>query len=43
LIVRGIARSERAGTRQRREIAYVSEIDRDEAYQVGVYAAKIAL
>jgi 6-phosphofructokinase 1 len=43
LIVRGIARSERPGTRQRREIAYVSEIDRDEAYQVGVYAAKIAL
>ena len=43
MIVRGIARSERPGTRQRREIAYVSEIDRDEAYQVGVYAAKIAL
>lgn len=43
LMVRGIARSERPGTRQRREIAYVSEIDRDEAYQVGVYAAKIAL
>lgn len=43
LIVRGIARTERPGTRQRREIAYVSEIDRDEAYQVGVYAAKIAL
>ncbi len=43
LIVRGIARSERPGTRQRREIAYVSEIDRDEAYQLGVYAVKIAL
>ena len=43
LIGKGIARSERPGTRQRREIAYVSEIDRDEAYQVGVYAAKIAL
>lgn len=43
LIVKGIARTERPGTRQRREIAYVSEIDRDEAYQVGVYAAKIAL
>ncbi|MDD5013849.1 MAG: diphosphate--fructose-6-phosphate 1-phosphotransferase [Atribacterota bacterium] len=43
LVIRGIARSERPGTRQRREIAYVSEIDRDEAYQVGVYAAKIAL
>ena len=43
LIIRGIARSERPGTRQRREIAYVSEIDKEEAYQVGVYAAKIAL
>ena len=43
LIVRGIARSERPGTRQRREIAYVSEIDKEEAYQVGVYAAKLAL
>jgi len=43
LIVRGIARSERPGTRQRREIAYVSEIDKEEAYQVGAYAAKIAL
>jgi len=43
LIAKGIARSERPGTRQRREIAYVSKIDRDEAYQVGIYAAKIAL
>ncbi len=43
LIVRGIARSERPGTRQRREIAYVSEVDREEAYQVGAYAAEIAL
>jgi len=43
LIVRGIARSERPGTRQRREIAYVSEVDKEEAYQVGVYAAQIAL
>ena len=43
LIVRGIARSERPGTRQRREIAYVSDVDREEAYQVGVYAARIAL
>jgi len=43
LIVKGITRSERPGTRQRREIAYVSEIDKEEAYQVGVYAAKIAL
>jgi 6-phosphofructokinase 1 len=43
LIVRGIARSERPGTRQRREIAYVSEVDREEAYQVGAFAARIAL
>lgn len=43
IIVKGIARSERPGTRQRREIAYLSKIDRNEAYQVGVYAAKIAL
>jgi 6-phosphofructokinase 1 len=43
LIIKGIARSERPGTRQRREIAYVSEVDREEAYQVGVYAARIAL
>jgi 6-phosphofructokinase 1 len=43
LIVRGIARSERPGTRQRREIAYVSNVDREEAYQVGAYAARIAL
>ena len=43
LIVRGIARSERPGTRQRREVAYASEIDKEEAYQTGAYAAKIAL
>ncbi|HER24965.1 MAG TPA: diphosphate--fructose-6-phosphate 1-phosphotransferase [Candidatus Atribacteria bacterium] len=43
LIIRGIARSERPGTRQRREIAYVSNVDRNEAYQVGAYAVKIAL
>ncbi len=43
LIARGIARSERPGTRQRREIAYVSEVDREEAYEVGNYAARIAL
>jgi len=43
LKVRGIARSERPGTRQRREIAYVSEVDLKEAYQVGAYAAKLAL
>jgi len=43
LKVRGIARSERPGTRQRREIAYVSEVDRKEAYEVGAYAANLAL
>ncbi|MBU4349613.1 diphosphate--fructose-6-phosphate 1-phosphotransferase [bacterium] len=43
LIIRGIARSERPGTRQRREIVYVSEIDKEEAYQVGTHAAQIAL
>lgn len=43
LLARGIARSERPGTRQRREIAYISEVDREEAYQVGAYAARIAL
>ncbi|MBU1290878.1 diphosphate--fructose-6-phosphate 1-phosphotransferase, partial [bacterium] len=43
IVIRGIARSERPGTRQRREIAYVSEVDREEAYQVGIYATRIAL
>lgn len=43
LMVKGIARSERPGTRQRREIAYVSEVDREEAYQVGAHSAQIAL
>jgi len=43
LVVKGIVRSERPGTRQRREAAYVSQVDRKEAYQVGRYAAKMAL
>jgi ATP-dependent phosphofructokinase / diphosphate-dependent phosphofructokinase len=43
LVVPGIARSENPGTRQRREVAYVSEVDRQEAYQVGSYSAKLAL
>ena len=43
LITRGIARYERPGTRQRREVAYVSKIDQEEAYQAGMYAVKIAL
>jgi 6-phosphofructokinase 1 len=43
LVVPGIARSENPGTRQRREVAYVSEVDRQEAYQIGSYSAKLAL
>lgn len=43
LIVPGIARSENPGTRQRREIAYVSDVDLEEAYQVGTYSAELAL
>ena len=43
LAVKGIARSERPGTRQRREIAYISEVDQEEAYAVGAYAVKLAL
>ncbi|MFA5394223.1 MAG: diphosphate--fructose-6-phosphate 1-phosphotransferase [Candidatus Ratteibacteria bacterium] len=43
LKVRGIARSERPGTKQRREIGTVSEVDLFEAYQVGAKAARIAL
>jgi ATP-dependent phosphofructokinase / diphosphate-dependent phosphofructokinase len=43
LVVPGIARSENPGTRQRREIAYVSDVDREEAYQVGAYSAELAL
>lgn len=43
LMVPGIARYEKPGTRQRREIAYVSEVDRRETYEVGAYAAKLVL
>ncbi len=43
LIVRGSARCEKPGTRQRREAAHVSGIDLNEAYQVGRHAAEIAL
>lgn len=43
LALRGSARWEKPGTRQRREDAYVSEIDSDEAYKVGKYAAKLVL
>lgn len=43
LNVPGIARAENPGTRQRRELAYVSEVDREEAYQIGTYSARLAL
>ncbi len=43
LRVPGIARAENPGTRQRRELAYVSKVDREEAYQVGAYSARLAL
>jgi len=43
LVAEGIARSERPGTRQRRESVYVSNVDLKEAYMVGAHAAKIAL
>lgn len=43
LIVPGIARYEKPGTRQRREMAYVSKVDLKEAYQVGAFAANLAL
>ncbi len=43
LAVSGSARWEKPGTRQRRESAYVSGVDLDEAYQVGKYAAELAL
>lgn len=43
LAVSGIARAENPGTRQRRELAYVSEVDHEEAYQVGAYSAQLAL
>lgn len=43
IAVRGSARWEKPGTRQRRESAYVSETDLDEAYQVGSHAAQMAL
>lgn len=43
LLKRGIARAERPGTKQRRELATTSEVDLKEAYLVGAHAAKIAL
>jgi len=43
LSVRGNARWEKPGTRQRRELAYVSDVDLAEAYQLGKLAAEIAI
>jgi len=43
LVVRGYARCEVPGTRQRREAAYISEVDLLESYKVGEFAANIAL
>jgi ATP-dependent phosphofructokinase / diphosphate-dependent phosphofructokinase len=40
---KGIARCEKPGTKQRRELATTSPTDLKEAYEVGKYAAKIAL
>ncbi len=40
---KGIARCEKPGTKQRREFATISQTDLKEAYEVGKYAAKIAL
>lgn len=43
LVCKGIARCEKPGTKQRRELATTSSTDLKEAYEVGVYAAEIAL
>ncbi len=43
LVVKGNARWEKPGTRQRRELAYISKIDLVEAYKVGKLAAKMVL
>jgi len=43
LAIRGIARSEAPGTRQRREMSLVSTVDLKEAYEAGKKAAQIAL
>lgn len=43
LAVRGSARWEKPGTRQRREAAYVSTVDLEESYQVGKRAAELVL
>jgi len=43
LAVQGSTRWEKPGTRQRREAAYVSTVDLEESYQVGMRAAELAL
>ncbi len=43
LACKGIARCEKPGTKQRRELATTSPVDLKEAYEVGKYAAAIAL
>lgn len=43
LVCKGIARCEKPGTKQRRELATTSLVDLKESYEVGRYAAKIAL
>lgn len=43
LACKGIARCEKPGTKQRRELATASFSDLKEAYEVGAYAAEIAL
>jgi len=43
LCVRGNARWEKPGTRQRREAAYTSTVDLEEAYKTGSFAAELAL
>jgi len=43
LVCKGIARCEKPGTKQRRELATTSSTDLQEAYGVGAYAAEIAL
>ncbi|OPL17517.1 MAG: hypothetical protein AVO38_00595 [delta proteobacterium ML8_D] len=43
ILSRGYASFDKPGTRQRRDITHVSEVDLLEAYEVGKYAAAIAL
>jgi len=43
IAAKGAARFNVAGTDQRHDILYVSKVDLEEAYQVGVHAARLAL